>query len=57
MCRLRFDFEENTIIETYVRFRFDIVVITTPLVSQRMKYKASLDNGCFGSLLLLHIDK
>ncbi len=29
MCSLRFDIEENTIIEAFVRFRFASVVITT----------------------------
>jgi hypothetical protein len=28
-CSLRFHIEENTIIEAYLRFRFDIVVITS----------------------------
>jgi hypothetical protein len=30
MCSLRFGIEENTIIETFVRFRFTSVAITTP---------------------------
>jgi hypothetical protein len=29
MCSLRFDIEENTIIEAFVRFRFASVAITT----------------------------
>ncbi len=29
-CSLRFDIEENTIIEAFVRFRFASVAITTP---------------------------
>jgi hypothetical protein len=30
MCSLRFDIEENTIIEAFVRFRFASVAITSP---------------------------
>jgi hypothetical protein len=30
-CSLRFDIEENTIIEAFVRFRFASVAITNPL--------------------------
>jgi hypothetical protein len=31
MCSLRFDIKENTIIEAFVRFRFDIVAISSYL--------------------------
>jgi hypothetical protein len=35
MCLLRFDIKEKTIIEAFVRFRFNIVVITGIIVSSK----------------------
>ena len=35
-CSLRFDIEENTIIEAFVRFRFASVAITSPYVPLKM---------------------